>query len=474
MIGREIEEGSRIMPQTPQLRKALSYLADHREAQLDDVKEFLEIPSVSALSEHKRDVVRAAAWLRNRLIQAGFTNAQLDDTDGNPVVIGSSTIIPDRPTVLVYGHYDVQPVDPLESWHHHPFEPTVENNILYARGASDDKGQVFMQLIAAEAWQKTGGLPVNLKFLFEGEEEIGSTHLGQYIETHQSQLRADLAVISDTPMYQEDYPAICYGLRGLASLELTVSGPFQDLHSGVYGGAVKNPAHALANLIHSLHHPNGKVAVKGFYDNVETLTDQERHAFQALPFDMDTYREQTGVPALYGEEGYTVLERIWARPTLEVNGMWSGFTGEGQKTIIPATAHAKITCRLVPHQDPVQVLDAIESHLHSHLPKGVRLTIRRGEGAPGSITPINHPAVKAAETAIRDIYQKSANYIRMGGSIPVVVDFQEILHIPTLLLGFALPTENFHAPNEHFHLDNFYRGAQTVATLWSYLGDVDA
>lgn len=458
------------MPGTS-IEPVLTYLRQHTSQQITEVQEFLRIPSISALSAHKQDVTRAAEWLARRLKAAGFDNAHLDATQGNPIVTASSPPEPGRPTVLVYGHYDVQPVDPLSSWRHDPFDPTVEDDILYARGASDDKGQVFMQLIAAEAWQKTGGLPINLKFLFEGEEEIGSEHLSQYIRDHQAELQADVAVISDTPMYADGYPAVSYGLRGLAAMEITVQGPYQDLHSGVYGGAVMNPAHALASLIASLHDRQGRVAVEGFYDEVDPLTVEERTALAKLPFDPDAYRQELQVPALFGEPGYSVLEQIWARPTLEVNGMWSGFTGEGQKTIIPASAHAKLTCRLVPHQQPDQILDRVERHVQEHLPPGVQVTIRRGEGAPGSVTPLDHPVVKAAEQAIFSVYGREASHIRMGGSIPVVVDFQETLGIPTLLLGFALPNENFHAPNEHFHLENFRRGAETVATLWGYLGD---
>jgi acetylornithine deacetylase/succinyl-diaminopimelate desuccinylase-like protein len=451
-----------LMSSSP-LDQTLTYLRSRRDSHVAELKEFLRIPSVSALSEHKRDVARAAEWLKERLAAAGFDNARVEATTGNPVVTASTPVDPRKPTVLIYGHYDVQPVDPVASWHHGPFEPTVENNILYARGASDDKGQVFMQLVAAEAWQQTNGLPINVKFLFEGEEEIGSVHLGGYIRMHQDALAADVAVISDTPMYQEGYPAVSYGLRGLAAMEISVRGPFQDLHSGGYGGAVQNPAHALAHLIDSLHDESGRVAVAHFYDDVDALSSEEREALARLPFDEEKYRTDLDVPALFGEPGFSVNERTWARPTLEVNGMWSGFTGEGSKTIIPASAHAKITCRLVPHQNPDRILDAIEGHLKAHLPPGVRLEVARFHGAPASITPIDHPVVKAAESAIE-------SDIRMGGSIPVVVDFQEVLHIPTLLLGFALPDENFHAPNEHFHLENFYRGAETLATLWERLG----
>ncbi len=455
------------------LDPVLSYLKSHHQEHLEELQDFLAIPSISALSQHKPDVLRAAQWLRHRLNAAGFHHATIHETPGNPVVTASSDMKAGRPTVLVYGHYDVQPVDPLESWNHGPFEPTIEDDILYARGSSDDKGQVYMQLIAAEAWVKTGGLPVNLKFLFEGEEEIGSLHLGDYIRAHQHELSADVAVISDTPMYQDGYPAISYGLRGLASFEVTVRGPYQDLHSGGYGGTVMNPAHALAHLIDSLHDDRGRVSVDGFYDQVDPLSDPERDALSQLPFDPETYCQSLKVPALFGEKGYTVNEQAWARPTLEVNGMWAGFTGEGQKTIIPASAHAKVTCRLVPHQDPTQVLDAIETHLKTHLPPGVQLQVERFHGAPASITPLDHPAIRAAGAAIEAVYHTKAAFIRMGGSIPVVVDFQEVLHIPTLLLGFALPDENFHAPNEHFHLANFYRGSETVATLWSQLGGLN-
>lgn len=448
----------------------ITYLKNHRVKHLGQMQDFLSIPSISALSEHHQDIRKAAGWLKDRLQQAGFLDARVDETKGNPVVRAETAMVPGQTTVLVYGHYDVQPVDPLSSWHHPPFQPTVENDILYARGASDDKGQVFMQLIAAEAWQKAGNLPVNLKFLFEGEEEIGSVHLQEYISEHQSDLAADLAVISDTPMYADEYPAISYGLRGLLAVEIQVDGPYQDLHSGVYGGAVQNPAHALALLIASLHDDKGRVSVPGFYDQVEALSERERQAYRALPFDEERYREELRVPSLFGEEGYSVWERLWARPTLEVNGMWSGFTGEGQKTIIPSSAHAKISCRLVPHQDPLKVYQAVEAHLRAQVPPGVSLEIHYLDGAPASLTPLDHPAIKAAEDAILAVYEKKAAYIRMGGSIPVVGDFFDILHVPTVLLGFALPNENFHAPNEHFHLKNFYRGAETLATFWERLG----
>ncbi|POB11658.1 dipeptidase [Sulfobacillus sp. hq2] len=451
--------------------QALSYLKDHHAQYLEELQAFLRLPSISALSDYKSAVKDTAIWLRERLHQAGMVVSRVDETEGNPIVYAETDQDPTKPTILVYGHYDVQPVDPLDQWTHPPFTPTITDNILYARGASDDKGQVYMQLIAAEAWMKTGTLPVNLKFLFEGEEEIGSIHLDDYIRSHQDQLHADVAVISDTPMFADGVPAVCYGLRGLAALEVHIEGPRQDLHSGVFGGAVANPAHVLAQILASLHDSEGRVTVPGFYDAVDTLSATERENFGSLPFDATEFLASTGSPALYGESGYTTLERIWTRPTLEVNGMWSGFIGEGRKTIIPQSAHAKISCRLVPHQDPDDILDRVEEYLRQQCPPTVRLRIERGEGAPGSVTPLDHPATQAAVQAIRDIYHKEAAYIRMGGSIPVVVTFDTVLHIPTVLLGFALPNENFHAPNEHFHLDNFYKGAETVATLWHYLGE---
>lgn len=450
--------------------KALDYLRSHHAVYIDELTEFLSLPSISALTEHKEAVQAAALWLQQRLAQAGIPVSRIDRTAGHPVVYAETVQDPAKPTVLVYGHYDVQPVDPMDQWTHPPFSPTVVDNVLYARGSSDDKGQVYMQVVAAESWIKTGELPVNLKFLFEGEEEIGSIHLDEYIRTHQEQLQADVAVISDTPMFAQDVPAVCYGLRGLAAMEIHVEGPRQDLHSGVFGGAVENPAHALAKIIASLHDAQGRVTVPGFYDGVSPLTGQERRNFAALPFDEADFLHSTGSPELYGEASFTTLERIWTRPTLEVNGMWSGFIGEGRKTIIPQSAHAKLSCRLVPHQDPAAIADQVAAFIESQCPPTVRLRIERGEGAPGSITPLDHPATQAAVRAIRDIYHHEAAYIRMGGSIPVVVTFETVLHMPTVLLGFALPDENFHAPNEHFHLDNFYKGAETVATLWNYLG----
>ncbi len=451
------------MPET-----VFAYLEAHRETYLQELTEFLRIPSISALAAHHKDVLAAADWLVERIRRAGFPSVTRSETGGSPVVLARYGEDPHKPTVLIYGHYDVQPVDPLEAWHHPPFSPTVVNDLLYARGASDDKGQLFMQLIAAEAWIQTAGeVPVNFRLLFEGEEEIGSGHLERFIKEHQEDLRGDFAVISDTPMFDHESPAICYGLRGLAALQIQVSGPFQDLHSGVYGGTVANPAHVLAHLIDTLHDDTGRVAVAHFYDGVDELSPSERRTLAALPFDETQWLADLGVERLVGEQDFTPLERTWARPTLEVNGMWSGFIGEGRKTIIPHRADAKITCRLVPHQDPHNVLSAVKAHLEAHCPPGVHLSVDLGEASPATLTPLQHPAVRAAAQAIKQVFGTDPVYIRMGGSIPVVVTLQDVLKTPTILLGFALPNENFHAPNEHFHLANFYRGAKTLAALWA-------
>lgn len=453
------------------LSSALQWLSQHDDQAVSDLKDLLRIPSISSLEKHKADVAQSADWFAERMKQAGFHHVGIYPTPGHPIVYGDFLSAPHKPTVLIYGHYDVQPVDPESSWNHPPFEPTIIDDVLYARGSSDDKGQVYMQLIAAEAWIKThGSLPINLKFIIEGEEEIGSPHLTAFIEAHHDLLQADMAVISDTPMFDDDVPSICYGLRGLAAFEISVTGPHQDLHSGVFGGAVANPAHVLADLISSLHTPDGKVAVPGFYDDVQPLSSDEKIQLERLPFNETGFLSSTGSPALYGEPGYSTLERIWTRPTLEVNGMWSGFIGDGRKTIIPHAAHAKITCRMVPYQDPQKILDNIAEFLELRTPSTIRLDITRGEGDAGTVTPVDHPMVTAAESAIQSIYHKDAAYIRMGGSIPIVVTLDEIFHIPTLLLGFALPNENFHAPNEHFHLQNFRKGAQTLASLWQLLG----
>jgi len=449
-----------------------AYFRQNRNRHLDQLKEFLAIPSISAISSHKEDVRRAAGWLANELQRIGMTRVEVMETGGHPVVYAERLDQPGKPTALVYGHYDVQPVDPLNLWETPPFEPTIRGEKLYARGASDDKGQVFMHLKVIEAILQTEGkLPVNLKLLIEGEEEIGSANLERFVMAHQELLKADVVVISDTGLYARGVPSLTYALRGMADLEVHVTGAKSDLHSGLFGGAAPNAVQALVQLLATLHRPEGGVAVKGFYDQVRPLTLEERDSFAALGLDEQAYADELGVTALPGEPGFSVLERTWARPTLELNGIFGGFQGEGTKTVIPAKAGAKITCRLVPDQDPEKVTDAIEAHLRAHCPPGVTLEVIRRAGAPACMTPIDHPSIRAAMAALAEAYGKESRFIRTGGSIPVVATFSRTLGIPSVLMGFGLEDENFHAPNEHFNLENFDTGMRALYSYWFKLAD---
>ncbi len=454
------------------VQRVEAYLKEHRDEHLEQLMELLRIPSVSALSEHRSDVRRAAEWLAAELRRIGLTRAEVMETGGHPVVYAERMDHPGGPTALIYGHYDVQPVDPVELWTTPPFEPAIRDGKLYARGASDDKGQVFMHLKVIEALLAVEGrLPVNVKLLIEGEEEIGSTNLERFIAAHKEMLQADVVVISDTALYARGVPSLTYALRGLAALEVHVIGARGDLHSGAFGGAAPNAAQALVQLLATLHRPEGGVAVEGFYDQVRPLTREEREGFAALGFDEEKLKADLGVDALPGEPGYTALERLWARPTLEINGIFGGFQGEGTKTVIPCRAGAKITCRLVPDQDPEQVLDAIERHLRAHCPPGVKLEIRRMGGTPAAITPIDHPCVRAAMRALSEAYGAEARFIRTGGSIPIVSTFRSVLGAPCVLMGFGLEDECVHAPDEHFHLQNFDLGMKALARFWHYLAE---
>jgi len=448
-----------------------TYFQKHREEHLRQLRMFLSIPSISALSAHREDVRKAAAWLTVHLKQIGMPRVQLFETGGHPVVYAEWLHAADKPTALIYGHYDVQPVDPLDLWETPPFEPAIRNGRIYARGASDDKGQVFMHIKVLEALLKTEGkLPVNVKLLLEGEEEIGSANLERFIQSHQDLLKADVVVISDTSLYARGVPSITYALRGLAAAEVEVTGARGDLHSGLFGGAAPNAIHGLVELLSSLRRWDGQIAVEGFYDGVRPLTDEEKRSFAALHFDEEKLKATLGVSALPGEPGYSALERLWARPTLEINGIYGGFQGEGTKTVIPAKAGAKITCRLVPDQDPDQVLDAIERHLKAHCPAGVEVRLKREEGnSRACITPVDHPAIQAAAAALEEAYGTEARFIRGGGSIPVVETFTRVLGLPSVLMGFALDDENFHAPNEHFHLENFDLGLRALYAFWHKL-----
>ncbi|MFS0863082.1 dipeptidase [Fredinandcohnia sp. 179-A 10B2 NHS] len=444
-----------------------TYLKENRESHLQELFNLLSIPSISALPDHKEDVSRAANWVAESLQKIGMDNVSIHPTKGHPVVYGDWLHAEGKPTVLIYGHYDVQPVDPLHLWDSPPFEPEIRDEKLFARGASDDKGQTFMHIKALEAILKTeGSLPLNFKFCIEGEEEVGSPNLPAFVEENKELLAADVIVISDTSMMERGKPTICYGVRGLAGLQIDIKGSKSDLHSGLYGGGVHNPINALVQLLDSFHSEDGAVTVEGFYDDVLPLTDEEKQAYQDLQFDEEKQREELGVPALYGEKGYSYLERTWVRPTLDINGIYGGFQGDGIKTVIPSEAHAKITCRLVPNQDPEVIIEQLTRHIEKNKPAGVDVNITLFDKGAPYVTPFDHPAIQAAGRAYEAIYEVPTSYTRGGGSLPIISTLDQVLHAPIVLMGFGLPTENFHAPNEHFHLENFDKGMETLCTYW--------
>ena len=452
------------------MKSVLSYIDANTDRYLKELGALLAIPSVSTDAERVQDIGRCAEWLADHMRWIGVQNVQIMPTKGHPVVYGDWLAAPGAPTVLVYGHYDVQPAEPLDKWTSPPFEATVREDNLYARGASDDKGQTFIHLKAVEAFLKTkGALPVNVKFLIEGEEEIGSEHLEEFVREHADMLKADLVVISDSSMFAKGVPSICYGLRGLAYMQIELVGPNRDLHSGSYGGSVLNPIQALSEMIAKLHDTKGRVTIPGFYDDVRKLSAKERAAYKKLPWSDRKYARDLGVGALYGEQGFTTLERLWARPTLECNGIWGGFTGEGAKTVLPSRASAKISMRLVPDQSSAKAARLFERHIKKIAPKGVQLSIRSLHGGEPAITPIESAGVRAAIEALERGFGKKPLYQREGGSIPIVVQFKKILKIDTVLLGFGLPDENAHGPDEFLHLPNFFGGIRTVAHLFDVL-----
>lgn len=455
--------------------KIAAVLDADRPRAVEQLCDLLRIPSISALSEHREDVVACAEWLAGHMVSIGLEHVSVLPTGGHPVVYGDWLRAPGRPTVLVYGHYDVQPVDPLAAWQTPPFEPTLVGSTLYGRGTNDDKGQLFMHLKVVEAYLKeTGALPVNLRMFFEGEEESGSEHLDAFVESHRDLLAADVAVISDTSMFARGLPTITTGLRGLVYLQVDLRVADRDLHSGYFGGAVANPCEVLCHLLSGLKDAQGRVTIAGFYDAVRPLTDAERRAWQELPYEPAAFAASAGVreTSLVGEDGYSALERMWARPTLEINGIWGGFSGEGAKTIIPAEAHAKMSCRLVPDQDPDTVAAAVRARLLDSAPSSVQADVRVLHGGAPSLTPVEHPAVGAALRALERGFPGSRpTFDRSGGSIPVVATFQRVLGIPTVLLGVALAEEGAHAPNEHFDLDNFAGGMRSIAYLWEEMAD---
>jgi acetylornithine deacetylase/succinyl-diaminopimelate desuccinylase-like protein len=445
----------------------IDFIHTNRDRYVAELKQYLTIPSISALPEHAADVRRCAEWTADEMRRIGLENVRLAETPGNPIVYGDWLHAAGAPTMLFYGHYDVQPVDPLNLWETPPFEPAVRDGEIYARGAADDKGQVFMHLKAIEAHLKqTGRLPVNIKLIVEGEEEVGSVNLDHFIRENKPLLAADVVVISDSAMFDRGVPSICYSLRGLVYCQIDLRGTKGDLHSGVFGGAVANPAMALAQILAQMKDRGGRIKIPGFYDDVRPLSDEERNEWKKLPFNEKRYRQELGAPKLFGESGYTTLERVWARPTFEVNGLLSGFTGEGAKTVIPAVAMAKVSMRLVPDQDPDKIASLFEAFLRKVAPKTVELTVTRMHGGRPWITDFDNPYIRAAGRAIEQGFGKAPVFCREGGSIPVVSTFQQELGLPAVLFGVGLPDENAHAPNEKLDLGNFHGGIVSSAVLY--------
>ena len=445
----------------------IDYINVNRERYLEELKALLAIPSISALPQHAADVRRCAEWCADEMRRIGLQNVKLIDTPGNPVVYGDWLGAAGAPTILFYGHYDVQPVDPLNLWESPPFEATIRDGEIYARGSADDKGQVFMHFKAVEAHLKQNGkLPVNMKFILEGEEEVGSVNLDEFIRGHKSELAADVVVISDSPMFARGIPSICYGLRGLVYFQIDLRGSSTDLHSGSFGGAVANPAIVLSQMLAQMKDRGGRIKIPGFYDDVVALQDEERKAWASLPFNEKQYKKDFGIPKVYGETDYTTLERTWARPTFEVNGLLSGFTGEGAKTVLPAVAMAKVSMRLVPNQDPDKIAKLFEAHVQDIAPKTVEVKVTRMHGGKPWMTSYDNPFVQAAGRAIEKGFGQKPVFTREGGSIPVVSTFQEELGLPSVLFGVGLPDENAHAPNEKLDVGNFHSGIIASAILY--------
>jgi acetylornithine deacetylase/succinyl-diaminopimelate desuccinylase-like protein len=454
----------------------LTHLRTNRDRIFNKLVEFASIPSVSTDPAHAADIDRAARWVAAEVAAAGPFTVRSVPTAGNPVIYGEWLGAPGKRTVLVYGHYDVQPPDPLEKWLTPPWTPTVRDGRLYARGVSDDKGPMLIPIAVAEAFFATAGcLPINVKFMFEGEEEIGSRHVDAFVQQHKELLAADVVVSADGAMWRIDEPSLTVASRGLCGLELTLTAASKDLHSGRHGGGVANPLHAMAALVTSLHESNGRVAVVGFYDDVRELSSDERAALAALPYDEQAYLAQVGAPSAFGEPGYTTLERQWTRPTVEVNGMWGGYQGPGQKTVIPSEAHAKITCRLVPDQDPERVAGQVRRHLEAHLPAGTRLSLSLADhGSRAAHIRPDHFALKAADAALLATYGVRPLVVRMGGTVPISELFQRHMGLDTVFFSFSTADEDFHAPNEFFRVHRLHEGLEAWARYWTILGEASA
>lgn len=448
-----------------------SYINSNKDQFLQELFDLLRIPSVSADSKYKAEVRKAAEYVKEKLIAAGADKVELVETKGHPIVFGEKIIDATKPTVLVYGHYDVQPPDPLELWNTPPFEPTVRDGKIYARGACDDKGQFYMHIKAFEILMKHNLLSCNVKFMIEGEEEVGSDNLPAFVKEYRDKLKADVILISDTSLISLDQPSITVGLRGLSYMEVEVTGANRDLHSGVYGGAVANPINVLAEMITSLIDNDGRITIPGFYDKVKNLTPAERDALNKAPFDLSEYKKELGINEVRGETGYTTLERTGVRPTLDCNGIWGGYTGEGAKTVLPSKASAKISMRLVPDQDPNEITELFTKHFISIAPKSVTVKVTAHHGGQPAVTPTDSKAYKAAEKAFLEVWGKSPIPTRDGGSIPIVALFKKELGLDTVLMGFGLDSDALHSPNEHYGIKNFLIGIETIVAFYKHFAD---
>lgn len=445
-----------------------NYLTENKDRFLNELFDLLRIPSVSADSKHAGDVRKAAEYLLEKLKAAGVDKVELCETAGHPIVFGEKIVNPSLPTVLVYGHYDVQPPDPLDLWTSPPFEPVVKDEKIYARGSCDDKGQVYMHVKAFEAMTKLNLLSCNIKFMIEGEEEVGSEHLATFVKENKTKLKADVILISDTAIISLDHPSITVGLRGLSYMEVEVTGPNRDLHSGVYGGAVANPINILSKMIASMHDEKGRVTIPGFYDKVAQLSAADREAINKAPFSLDNYKKDLNIDDVKGEDGYTTVERTGIRPTLDVNGIWGGYTGEGAKTVLPSKAYAKISMRLVPDQDHNEISDLFTKHFTSIAPKSVKVKVTALHGGQAAVTPTDSKAFKAASQAFEEVWGKRPIPTRDGGSIPIVALFKKELGLDTVLMGFGLDSDAIHSPNEHYGIKNFMLGIETITAFYKH------
>jgi acetylornithine deacetylase/succinyl-diaminopimelate desuccinylase-like protein len=448
------------------------YIEEHRDRFLDELFGLIRIPSISSESARKGDMLKAAEYWKEAILKAGADKAEVMPSEGNPVVYGEKTIDPSAPTVLVYGHYDVMPVDPLELWKSDPFEPEIRDGKIWARGADDDKGQAYMHAKAFELMVNTGTLPCNVKFMIEGEEEVGSPSLGKFCEEHKDMLKADIILVSDTSMIARDIPSITTGLRGLAYMEVEVTGPNKDLHSGLFGGAVANPINILTKMIASLTDEDNVITIPGFYDDVEIISDEERAEMAKAPFNLEAYKKALDIDEVWGEKGYSTSERTGIRPSLDVNGIWGGYTGEGAKTVIASKASAKISMRLVPHQDHHKIAELFEKHFKAIAPPCVKVQVKALHGGQGYVSPTDMIAYRAAEKAYTEVYGKKPVPVRSGGSIPIISTFEQILGIKSILMGFGLESDAIHSPNENYPLEQFFNGIETIPHFYRYFTEM--